>query len=67
MLLLRIFLALIGVVALSAEASPAAQAGTNSVSVCQLKSAGGNIQHVIFLIFDNVHFLRDRPLREAPQ
>ena len=61
MLLLRIFLALIGVVALSAEASPAAQAGTNSVSVCQLKSAGGTIQHVIFMIFDNVHFLRDRP------
>ncbi len=61
MLLLRIFLALIGVVALSAEASPPAQAGTNSVSVCQLKSAGGTIQHVIFMIFDNVHFLRDRP------
>jgi hypothetical protein len=61
MLLLRIFLALIGVVALSAAASPAAQAGTNSVSVCQLKSAGGTIQHVIFMIFDNVHFLRDRP------
>jgi len=61
MLLLRIFLALIGVVALSAEASPPAQAGTNSVSVCQLKSAGGTIQHVIFIIFDNVHFLRDRP------
>jgi hypothetical protein len=28
---------------------------------CQLKSAGGNIKHVIFTIFDNVHFLRDNP------
>src|SRR5262249_60209522 len=28
---------------------------------CQLHSAQGDIQHVIFLIFDNVHFLRDNP------
>ena len=28
---------------------------------CQLNSAKGNIQHVVFLIFDNVHFLRDNP------
>jgi len=32
-----------------------------AASGCQLHSAEGNIQHVIFLIFDNVHFLRDNP------
>ena len=30
-------------------------------SSCQLHSAKGDIQHVIYLIFDNVHFLRDNP------
>src|SRR5262249_7676423 len=30
-------------------------------SACQLHSASGDIQHVIFLIFDDVHFLRDNP------
>jgi len=28
---------------------------------CQLNSPGGNIQHVISIIFDNTHFLRDDP------
>jgi hypothetical protein len=28
---------------------------------CQLSSAKGNIEHVIYIIFDNVHFLRDDP------
>src|SRR4030095_10001157 len=28
---------------------------------CHLNSAKGDIQHVVFLIFDNVHFLRDNP------
>jgi hypothetical protein len=28
---------------------------------CQLSSANGNIKHVIYVIFDNVHFLRDNP------
>ncbi|HVN54615.1 MAG TPA: hypothetical protein VMT46_09820 [Anaerolineaceae bacterium] len=28
---------------------------------CQLNSAKGDIQHVVYLIFDNVHFLRDNP------
>ena len=28
---------------------------------CQLKSANGDIQHVIYLIFDNTHFERDNP------
>jgi hypothetical protein len=28
---------------------------------CQLNSANGNIQHVIYIQFDNVHFTRDNP------
>jgi hypothetical protein len=32
-----------------------------SASGCQLKSAKGDIEHVIYLIFDNTHFLRDNP------
>ena len=28
---------------------------------CQINSPKGNVQHVIYLIFDNVHFLRDNP------
>ena len=38
----------------SGEQSPAA-AG------CQLSSANGDIKHVIYLQFDNTHFLRDNP------
>jgi hypothetical protein len=30
-------------------------------SGCQLKSAKGNIKHVIYIVFDNVHFIRDNP------
>ena len=33
----------------------------SSATGCQLKSPGGQIKHVIFTIFDNVHFLRDNP------
>jgi hypothetical protein len=32
-----------------------------AVSDCHLKSAEGNIQHLIWLQFDNVHFTRDNP------
>src|SRR5215211_2348205 len=39
----------------------AAPASNGAVNSCQLHSANGDIQHVIFLIFDNVHFLRDNP------
>jgi hypothetical protein len=28
---------------------------------CQLSSANGDVEHVIYIIFDNVHFLRDDP------
>jgi len=34
---------------------------TTSASRCHLRSAKGDIQHVVYLIFDNVHFLRDNP------
>jgi hypothetical protein len=37
--------------------APAAAAADS----CQLSSANGNIKHVIYVIFDNVHFLRDNP------
>jgi hypothetical protein len=41
---------------LAAPSSPA-----RAATSCQLNSAKGDIQHVVFLIFDNVHFLRDNP------
>jgi hypothetical protein len=48
--------------ALTVLAGPVLLAQTQrKVSACRLKSDHGNIQHVIFLIFDNVHFLRDNP------
>src|SRR5919199_1472632 len=28
---------------------------------CQISGPTGQVQHVVFLIFDNVHFLRDKP------
>ena len=33
----------------------------HSYQACRLRSDDGDIQHVIFIIFDNVHFLRDNP------
>jgi len=30
-------------------------------ATCQLKSPDGRIQHVIYVQFDNTHFLRDNP------
>src|ERR1700739_2299748 len=36
-------------------------AGSASASGCNLKSARGDIKHVIFIQFDNVHFTRDNP------
>src|SRR5438105_3028743 len=32
-----------------------------ATSSCQLQSARGNIQHVIYVQFDNTHFTRDKP------
>jgi hypothetical protein len=33
----------------------------NATGSCDLQSAGDNIQHVIYIQFDNTHFLRDNP------
>jgi hypothetical protein len=41
-----------------AHPPPAAHAATSG---CQLNSAKGNIQHVIYVQFDNTHFTRDNP------
>src|SRR5262245_29697138 len=49
---------LLPVVSASDSMSPT---GSSSASKCHLRSANGDIQHVIYLIFDNVHFLRDNP------
>src|SRR5579884_3597521 len=35
-----------------------AHAAANS---CQLNSPAGNVQHVIYIQFDNTHFMRDNP------
>jgi hypothetical protein len=35
--------------------------GAHAAGGCQLNSANGNIQHVIYVQFDNVHFTRDNP------
>src|SRR5262245_31642592 len=36
-------------------------ATVKAASSCQLSSAGGDIQHVIHIQFDNTHFRRDNP------
>ena len=64
MLLLRLFsslmiisLALLPSGVLAAPASAPAVAGVG----CQLNSPKGNVKHVIYIQFDNTHFLRDNP------
>jgi hypothetical protein len=41
--------------------SAAPQAQASSSSQCTLRSARGDIKHVIYIQFDNVHFTRDNP------
>src|SRR5215212_6864794 len=41
--------------------STAAPKAASPASGCQLNSPTGQVKHVIYLIFDNVHFLRDNP------
>jgi hypothetical protein len=41
--------------------SKAAPKAAPPATGCQLNSPNGQIQHVIYIIFDNVHFLRDNP------
>lgn len=48
--------------AAEAKARPAAPQGqTGAGSQCNLNSAQGDIKHVIYIQFDNVHFTRDNP------
>ncbi|HEY7779038.1 MAG TPA: hypothetical protein VIC85_02390 [Ktedonobacterales bacterium] len=49
------------VTALAAAATPRARAADAPVGTCTLNSARGNIQHVIYVQFDNTHFTRDNP------
>ena len=42
-------------------ATPNATAAPPPASSCKLASPKGNIQHVIYIQFDNTHFLRDNP------
>jgi hypothetical protein len=46
-------------VAVAVAASPIL--ARRSEAACQLNSLGNQIKHVIFIIFDNVHFRRDNP------
>ena len=46
-------------VVLGFVATPAAR--THAAGGCQLNSAKGGIQHVIYIQFDNTHFTRDNP------
>ncbi len=58
-------LASAGFLAVSAVAATPAATGTSHVARastgCDLQSAGDNIQHVIYIQFDNTHFRRDDP------
>jgi hypothetical protein len=47
----------------AAKVRPQGSSTARSISAtgCQLNSPNGQIKHVIFTIFDNVHFLRDNP------
>ena len=44
-----------------AKAAPQSQSGIGDPGGCTLNSARGEIQHVIYIQFDNVHFRRDNP------
>ena len=50
---------LLGLVALTPL--PAGATTASGSSACKLNSAKGNIQHVIYIQFDNTHFTRDNP------
>jgi hypothetical protein len=50
-------LAAVGAASIGATTTPVAKAAGG----CDLQSAGDHIQHVIYIQFDNTHFLRDDP------
>src|SRR5499427_1458235 len=55
--MLRVFLISLGVVFLDTYGS----LGAAAQSTCNFNSAGGKIQHLIYVQFDNTHLRRDNP------
>jgi hypothetical protein len=53
--------ALMSLVVAAFAASPPTAAAATSGPTCTLNSAKGQIQHVIYIQFDNTHFTRDNP------
>jgi hypothetical protein len=60
-LLALAFLVATGLAAAQTTSSAKSSNAAAASSSCALNSAKGDIKHVIYLIFDNVHFLRDNP------
>jgi hypothetical protein len=56
--LLTMVLGLVGLQMMHSHTTARAAMATNS---CQLNSSSGNVKHVIYIQFDNTHFLRDNP------
>ena len=52
---------LLAAASLLAPAVSAGHSGKPKPPACQLSPANGAIKHVIYVQFDNVHFLRDNP------
>jgi hypothetical protein len=57
--LLTMLLGLVGLPLVHSQTT--VRAATATTNGCQLNSAKGNIQHVIYVQFDNTHFTRDNP------
>jgi hypothetical protein len=58
---LRPLLAIAVMLSTTLLSAPLVAAQSQSQSGCRLGTPAGNIQHVIYLQFDNVHFTRDNP------
>ena len=56
-----VFASLVATTVAVAQARTSSRHDPAADPTCQLKSARGNIQHVIYVQFDNTHFLRDNP------
>ena len=57
----RLFASLASTLLVAASLTVATASAAAPPTGCQLQSAKGAIQHVIYVQFDNVHFLRDNP------
>src|SRR4030095_12163406 len=60
-LALAVLTAAVCAAATNTPMSSAARKAAPAATGCQLNSPTGQIKHVIYIIFDNVHFLRDNP------